>query len=139
MATSSLTASASQSKIGILKSVVGETTLVTEYHVGYALRKENVVFTLVNPEKNMHIRMKSHLTKFNSKTKDIREVLHYLSIYKTPMEDNHRENISMTASMLISKSIQQVYNKADRRRYFYDKYRNRTPQLKNQVASTKDS
>ena len=40
MATSALTASASQLKIGTIKSVVGQTTLVTEYHIGYALRKE---------------------------------------------------------------------------------------------------
>ena len=51
MATSALTASASQPKTKIIKSVVGETTLATEYHAGYAVRKAKVVFTLVRQER----------------------------------------------------------------------------------------
>ncbi len=50
MATRAFTASASQPKTKIIKSVVGETTLPTEYHAAYALRKVKVVFTLARTE-----------------------------------------------------------------------------------------
>ena len=47
--------------------------MATEYHAKYALRRGKSGIYIGETGENMHVRMKSHLTKFNSKQSHIRE------------------------------------------------------------------